>query len=70
MRQSTDKRHGAVVLPFVPRSPPQPRMDVRISATLPGYPLGRSRLFRLTGCDLAVLIESAERLEGARNVQG
>jgi hypothetical protein len=58
----TDKR-DAVVVAFVPRPAPSPRMDVRISATMPGYPLGRSRKFRLTACDLARLIEAAERLE-------
>jgi hypothetical protein len=63
LKPCTENTHDAVVLPFVPRQPPSPRMDVRISATLPGYPLGRSRKFRLTACDLAWLIEAAERLE-------
>jgi hypothetical protein len=45
--------------------PEPPRMDVRISSTLPGHPLGRSRKFMLTEADLAQLIEAMERMEAA-----
>jgi hypothetical protein len=50
-------------LRLVLRSPPPPRLDVRISVFDRRAPIGRTRLLRLTEPDFAWLLEAAQRLE-------